>query len=534
MSVPVMKPERRRIPRVRPEGIAYINFEGDNGGIVVNVSEEGLCFQSVAPMLADKDRVVRFWFSAEGNRIDAQGRLAWIDDKRKTGGVQFNDISPTARLQIHNWIMQSTEPFPPAKRSAARSLVPAPPPPPGRGPTSLEQKPGPSASVSTQQSSPPPATAKSGANRTPAAISAASTAFLAWLKTRRVPLRWTEYSRGLATGLLISVVVLAGLLFRANRRQIGELLIRAGERFGATPQARTLSSQPVILKAPAQNESATLQPSSRARATVSQPRAESVRVLPSKSEPKAKAANPQSVPSMDPLPMSPQARSVAVASQPGKAFEPDTVRSLPAKTKVLELTPTAYSAEPVEDSEALDSAVPLGKYFQVGKFSDALQADEIIDKLAHTGYHGVVVPKNLLWMASYQVLAGPFRNERDAQLARRGLRSEGFKARSLPRESREFWLPVVKKLYSDVDVPEGFVVNWESYGVDATVKFVRGTDTVTTAHGTWVKRNAKYDRDGVMYDTTPDGSRKLLEIWFRGMDQSLVFPAGSESHGLVF
>jgi hypothetical protein len=132
MSVPVMKPERRRIPRVRPEGIAYINFEGDNGGIVVNVSEEGLCFQSVAPMLADKDRVVRFWFSAEGNRIDAQGRLAWIDDKRKTGGVQFNDISPTARLQIHNWIMQSTEPFPPAKRSAARSLVPAPPPPPGR------------------------------------------------------------------------------------------------------------------------------------------------------------------------------------------------------------------------------------------------------------------------------------------------------------------------------------------------------------------------------------------------------------------
>ena len=532
MSVPVMKPERRRIPRVRPEGIAYINFEGDNGGIVVNVSEEGLCFQSVAPMAADQDKVVRFWFSAEGNRIDAQGRLAWIDEKRKTGGVQFNDVSPNARLQIHNWITQSTEPFPPARRSAARGLAPAPPP--GRGPTSLEQKPGPSASVSTQRVSPPLATAGSGANRTSAAISVASTAFLAWLKTRRVPLRWTEYSRGLATGLLISVVVLAGLLFRADRRQIGELLIRAGERFGATPQARTLSSQPLILKAPAQNGSPTLQPPSRARATVSQPRAESVRAWPSKSEPKAKAANPRSIPSTDPLPMSPQARSVAVASQPGKAVEPDPVRSLPAKTKVLELQPTGYSAEPVGNNEALDSSVPLGKYLQVGKFSDELQADEIIDKLAHTGYHAVVVPKNLLWMASYQVLAGPFPNERDAQLARRGLRSEGFKARSLPRESREFWLPVVKKLYSDVDVPEGFVVNWESYGVDATVKFVRGTDTVTTAHGTWVKRNGKYDRDGVMYDTTPDGSRKLLEIWFRGMDQSLVFPAGSESHALVF
>jgi cell division septation protein DedD len=534
MSVPVMRPERRRLPRIRPEGIAYINFEGDNGGIVVDVSEEGLSFQSVAPMLADRDKPVRFWFSAEGDRIDAQGRLAWLDEKRKMGGVQFDDLSASARLQIHSWIAQSTEPSPRLGRPAPRKLTAAQPP----RPAPAGQKRGYAASTSTPPPSPLWANAKSSANQTLALISSARTVFLQWLKACRRPVRWSEYSRGLATGVLVSVVVLTVFLVRENRRQIGELLIRMGEGFGATPHADGLSPRTPALNPLAQGANARPDPPPHAEAAVSERGAESVRVSSSKSEPKAKGPSPRSIPSPSIsstglLPMSPQVRSLAVA-ETEKAVQPNTVLGPAAEERVLELKPTGRSVEPVEASEVLNSGVPLGKYFQVGKFSDELQADHIIDKLAQTGYHAVVVPKNLLWMASYQVLAGPFSNESDAQLARRGLRSEGFKAQSLPRESREFWLPVVKKLYSDVDVPEGFVVNWRSFDVDATVDFVRGADTMAKAHGTWVKQNEKHDRDGVMYDTNPDGSRKLLQIWFRGMDQSLVFPTGSGSHTLVF
>ncbi|HKS68247.1 MAG TPA: hypothetical protein VJR26_13485, partial [Candidatus Acidoferrales bacterium] len=79
-----------------------------------------------------------------------------------------------------------------------------------------------------------------------------------------------------------------------------------------------------------------------------------------------------------------------------------------------------------------------------------------------------------------------------------------------------------------------FVVTWESFDVDATVRFVRGDDTVATVRGTWVKQKAKNDRDGVMYDANPDGSKRLLQIWFRGMDQSVVFPVGSGNHTLIF
>jgi SPOR domain len=209
-------------------------------------------------------------------------------------------------------------------------------------------------------------------------------------------------------------------------------------------------------------------------------------------------------------------------------------RAAPAGATVLEAKPGGRPAGSLDASAELSTSIPLGKYFQVGKFSDELQADRLIERLDQSGYRAVVVPKNLLWMSSFEVLAGPYGSEKDAQVARRGLRSEGFKAQSLPRQSREFWLPVVRKLYSDVDIPEGFVVSWESYGADATVRFVRGAETIATVRGEWVKEKQRHDQDGVMYDGKGEGSRTLLEIWFRGMDQSVVFHPAPGSQAMTF
>ena len=544
MSVPVMKPERRRIPRIRPEGIAYINFEGDNGGILVNVSEEGLCFQSVAPMQADQDKLVRFWFSAEGNRIDAEGRLAWIDERRKTGGVQFQNLSAEARLQLHGWLTQSGEPpSAPPRLPVTRNLAPAKNP---AVPTRADERPNRTTSPPARPVS-PTTTLEPRSNHKPGHISSFVDRLLRWLNERHIPLRWTEYSRGLATGLLVSGVVLGGFLLRANRRHIGELLIRMGEGFGATVQTHTPSSQAVVAKGSVQDEATVSnQPAQRmhvAKAPIGKRDAESVRPLlarPAQADSGTHykradfASAPASRASIGPLPMSSQVRGVALEETAERVtVQPEKTLGLPATAKVLEIKPSGQPAQPA-GAEELNSGVPLGKYFEVGKFSDELRADEIMNKLAQTGYHGVVIPKSLLWMSSYQVLAGPFPSEKEAQIARKGLRSEGFKAQSLPRQSREFRLPVVRKLYSVAEVPEGFVVTWESFDVDATVRFVRGDDTVATVRGTWVKQKAKNDRDGVMYDANPDGSKRLLQIWFRGMDQSVVFPVGSGNHTLIF
>ena len=43
-------PERRQTPRTTLEKHAYINIEPNNGGIVLNASDEGLCFYSFDPV----------------------------------------------------------------------------------------------------------------------------------------------------------------------------------------------------------------------------------------------------------------------------------------------------------------------------------------------------------------------------------------------------------------------------------------------------------------------------------------------------
>ena len=44
------RPERRQTPRTPAPVITYIEFESDNGGLLWNISEGGLCFQTVNPV----------------------------------------------------------------------------------------------------------------------------------------------------------------------------------------------------------------------------------------------------------------------------------------------------------------------------------------------------------------------------------------------------------------------------------------------------------------------------------------------------
>ncbi|MGC1686358.1 MAG: PilZ domain-containing protein [Candidatus Acidiferrales bacterium] len=95
-------PDRRKTTRKLINQLAYVNLEANNGGIVLNVSEGGICFQAVAPIY--KSRSIDFWLSLPGgNRIAAAGELAWLDATGKNGGLRFTSVSDEAREQICNW-----------------------------------------------------------------------------------------------------------------------------------------------------------------------------------------------------------------------------------------------------------------------------------------------------------------------------------------------------------------------------------------------------------------------------------------------
>jgi hypothetical protein len=112
--------DRRQTPRMKVKGLAYVNLDPDNGGIILDISEGGLCFQSTGPV--KQTETIRFWYSHRSHRImarqveaqtrgvsrliEAGSELAWTDETRKKGGLRFTNLSAEAREQIREWIRQ--------------------------------------------------------------------------------------------------------------------------------------------------------------------------------------------------------------------------------------------------------------------------------------------------------------------------------------------------------------------------------------------------------------------------------------------
>src|SRR5690349_11948464 len=121
----MVRTERRQAPRMTVKELAYVNLDRDNGGVVLNISEGGLCFQATAPV--QRTEIVRLWFSCRSQRIEAdsghvsrnaaqtieiagfietESQLTWRDDTQKKGGLRFIRLPAEARQQIRDWIRQ--------------------------------------------------------------------------------------------------------------------------------------------------------------------------------------------------------------------------------------------------------------------------------------------------------------------------------------------------------------------------------------------------------------------------------------------
>jgi PilZ domain len=93
---------RRKNPRTPIRRLAYVNLEPyDNGGVITDISREGLRFHMVNPV--DQGGLVRLSMLLGGNQIQAVGELIWMDATRKIGGVRFTVLPDGAAEQILNW-----------------------------------------------------------------------------------------------------------------------------------------------------------------------------------------------------------------------------------------------------------------------------------------------------------------------------------------------------------------------------------------------------------------------------------------------
>jgi hypothetical protein len=95
--------DRRRHSR-QVTALNYIRLGESNGGILLNVSEDGLAFTAAEPLASEFIPRLRFQLAEKAEWIEASGRIVWLNDSKKGAGIEFIDISNAGREQIRQWI----------------------------------------------------------------------------------------------------------------------------------------------------------------------------------------------------------------------------------------------------------------------------------------------------------------------------------------------------------------------------------------------------------------------------------------------
>ena len=499
--------DRRHALRKKPDQIAYINIEPDNGAIVLNVSGEGLSFHSMAPV--ERNGTLRMSLQEKNRRIDVSGELVWTDEVQKTGGVQFAHLTAEARDHILNWTGISN-PFAEAR--------------PGFGSTLLRALPGTNSRRFARSFTP---------------------ALTWWRSGRRLKL--SGFSRGLAAGFLLSLAAFSVVLFSyRHKREFGESLIRLGQRLATnensevTPRGRAQSASVTVSSSPTDrpvipveakpfsvktlsNHRSSHVDAKPVAATPVPPRLQNsemlpVRLGPGRNKTRASGVNGSAPEPKLPklaaaMPANPGTPPAPIAERPASIAKPDQsdapMRSKPAAALSLGVSP-------------LSSRSKVQMFFDLGRFKKEELAEDFSNKVAQLGIHATVVPKRRLWMTSYQVLVGPYDNQAAEMQINNDLLAHGYQPRPFERGTRDFAFH--SRLTIDrSQLPIGeFTIAWESYIADAKVKFAQGNDLLAAVDGTWVKRPAKFSNNEYVYQIQANGSQ-LLELHFAGMDRALVF-----------
>ena len=96
-----MVPERRKEFRKTPTEFTFIQLEQEFSGRLVNISAEGLCFETLSPI--SETPLVQFWFCTQGE-VDGVGRVMWLNQTRNSGGIKFVHLSRTSRERLLEWV----------------------------------------------------------------------------------------------------------------------------------------------------------------------------------------------------------------------------------------------------------------------------------------------------------------------------------------------------------------------------------------------------------------------------------------------
>ncbi len=102
--------ERRARARALVTPPIYVNVDNGNGGLVFNLSEDGLALSAAMILAGDNFSNMQIHLPDAKGWIEASGQIAWKSESRKTAGLRFVGLPEEARERIRSWVAGGISP----------------------------------------------------------------------------------------------------------------------------------------------------------------------------------------------------------------------------------------------------------------------------------------------------------------------------------------------------------------------------------------------------------------------------------------
>ncbi len=99
-----MIPERRSCVRHKVHGPVFASFDGVTGGMILDLSEQGVSMQTIVPLEAERRVQMRLDLPDSDAHLETTGYIAWADALGRAG-VRFSDLPVEARQRLDDWLV---------------------------------------------------------------------------------------------------------------------------------------------------------------------------------------------------------------------------------------------------------------------------------------------------------------------------------------------------------------------------------------------------------------------------------------------
>ncbi|HET9309421.1 MAG TPA: GAF domain-containing protein [Candidatus Sulfotelmatobacter sp.] len=107
----MMFEERRHCVRHKVNGPVFASFDGVTGGMILDLSEQGLSMQTAAALDPDRRELpvhLLFDLPDSNAHLETTGYIAWADALGRAG-VRFSDLPAEARQRLDEWLAVNDE-----------------------------------------------------------------------------------------------------------------------------------------------------------------------------------------------------------------------------------------------------------------------------------------------------------------------------------------------------------------------------------------------------------------------------------------